>query len=61
MISNMLNSAYFGSSEVSVRINSVDSGELAVNDMKKFLQGPTLPTTLLVPKVEHVHHLEWVS
>lgn len=61
MISNALNSINFGSCEVSVRINSIDGSELASDDLKAFLHGPTIPSTLLVPKVERVSHLEWVG
>ena len=61
MISNVLNTMSFGSSEVAVRINSVDTEKLALEDMNAFMQGPTIPTTLLVPKVEHGRNLEWVS
>ena len=61
MISNVLNTTSFGSSEVAVRINSVDAEKLALEDMNTFMQSLTIPTTLLVPKVEHARHLEWVS
>ncbi|XP_028396847.1 citramalyl-CoA lyase, mitochondrial-like [Dendronephthya gigantea] len=61
IISNVLNTTSFGSSEVAVRINSVDSEKLALEDMNTFMQGLTIPTTLLVPKVEHVKHLEWIN
>jgi citrate lyase beta subunit len=61
VISNVLNTTSFGSSEVAVRINSVDTEKLAMEDMSTFMQGPTIPTTFLVPKVEHGRHLEWVS
>ena len=61
VISNVLSTTSFGLSEVAVRINSVDTEKLALEDMNAFMQGPTIPTTLLVPKVEHGRHLEWVS
>ena len=60
MISKILNTTSFGSSEVAVRINSVDTDKLAQDDMNMFLQGLTIPSTFLVPKVEHVRHLNWV-
>ncbi len=40
MISNVLNTMSFGSSEVAVRINSVDTEKLALEDMNAFMQGP---------------------
>ena len=61
MISNVLNTTTFGSSEVAVRINSVDTEKLASEDITTFMQGMSIPTTILVPKVEHVRHLEWVG
>lgn len=60
MISSILSTTSFGSSEVAVRINSVNTEKLALEDMNAFMQGPAIPRTLLVPKVEHVRHLEWV-
>ena len=39
----------------------MDTEKLALEDMNTFMQGPTIPSTILVPKVERVRHLEWVS
>ncbi|XP_046840949.1 citramalyl-CoA lyase, mitochondrial-like [Xenia sp. Carnegie-2017] len=61
VISNALEKSSFGSSEVAVRINSVDAKKLATEDMQVLLGGTKIPSTILVPKVEHVHQLEWVN
>lgn len=44
-----------------MRINSVDAKKLATEDMQVLLGGTKIPSTILVPKVEHVHQLEWVG
>jgi len=50
----------FGSSECSVRINSIDSG-LAAEDMETILSGPNLPNAIHLPKVEGPEHLKWFA
>eukprot|EP00088_Acartia_fossae_P051628 TRINITY_DN5800_c0_g1_i10.p1 TRINITY_DN5800_c0_g1~~TRINITY_DN5800_c0_g1_i10.p1 ORF type:complete len:336 (-),score=36.40 TRINITY_DN5800_c0_g1_i10:136-1143(-) len=50
----------FGSSECTVRINSVGSG-LAKTDMEAILSGPHLPSSVHLPKVETPDHIEWFA
>ena len=59
-ITNLLGRLDFGSSEVCVRINSIDTG-LAEEDIRVILTGNQLPHCLVVPKVETVEHIDWVS
>ena len=46
--------------EWSVRVNSVDSG-LCEQDLEAVLTAKHLPATVLLPKVDHPEHIEWVS
>lgn len=50
----------FGRTEKCVRINSVSSG-LAEEDIKVILKSSVLPTSLMLPKVETVEEVRWVS
>ncbi|CAH3108524.1 unnamed protein product [Pocillopora meandrina] len=59
-IHNILGQLKFGSSEVCVRINSIETG-LAEDDLKAALTAKELPDSIVVPKVETVEHLDWLS
>jgi citrate lyase subunit beta-like protein len=50
----------FGKSECTVRINSVGSGFEQI-DMETILSGPHLPSSVHLPKVENLDHLEWFA
>lgn len=50
----------FGHAEKCVRINSVSSG-LAEEDLEVLLQSKTLPSSMMLPKVENVEEIRWVS
>ncbi|KAM6316760.1 citramalyl-CoA lyase, mitochondrial [Aegotheles albertisi] len=50
----------FGHAEKCVRINSVSSG-LAEEDLKVLLQSKTLPSSMMLPKVENVEEIRWFS
>jgi len=50
----------FGKSECTVRINSVGSGFEKI-DMETILSGPNLPSSVHLPKVENLDHLEWFA
>jgi len=50
----------FGNSECTVRINSVGSG-LEKFDMETILSGSNLPSSVHLPKVENVEHVEWFA
>lgn len=59
-IHNVLGRLKFGSSEVCVRINSIETG-LAEDDLKAALTAKELPDSIVVPKVDSVEHLDWLS
>ena len=59
-ICKMLDELNFGRAEPVVRVNSVTSG-LAEEDLKITLSAKTLPKTLMLPKVEDVGQINWVS
>ncbi|XP_040984633.1 citramalyl-CoA lyase, mitochondrial isoform X6 [Aquila chrysaetos chrysaetos] len=48
----------FGHAEKCVRINSVSSG-LAEEDLEVLLQSKTLPSSMMLPKVENVEEIKW--
>lgn len=48
------------SSELSVRVNSFDSG-LCEADLETVLKGPIFPSTLLLPKMETKVQLDWLA
>ncbi|KAM6290763.1 citramalyl-CoA lyase, mitochondrial isoform 2-T3 [Porphyrio hochstetteri] len=48
----------FGRAEKCVRINSVSSG-LAEEDLEVLLQSKTLPSSMMLPKVENVEEIRW--
>ncbi|XP_010576642.1 PREDICTED: citrate lyase subunit beta-like protein, mitochondrial [Haliaeetus leucocephalus] len=50
----------FGHAEKCVRINSVSSG-LAEEDLEVLLQSKTLPSSMMLPKVENVEEIKWFS
>ncbi|XP_009286755.1 PREDICTED: citrate lyase subunit beta-like protein, mitochondrial [Aptenodytes forsteri] len=50
----------FGCAEKCVRINSVSSG-LAGEDLEVLLQSKTLPSSMMLPKVENVEEIRWFS
>ncbi|XP_042661873.1 citramalyl-CoA lyase, mitochondrial isoform X1 [Tyto alba] len=50
----------FGQAEKCVRINSVSSG-LAEEDLEVLLQSKTLPSSMMLPKVENVEEIRWFS
>ncbi|XP_033930386.1 citramalyl-CoA lyase, mitochondrial [Melopsittacus undulatus] len=50
----------FGHTEKCVRINSVSSG-LAEEDLEVLLQSKTLPSSMMLPKVENVEEIRWFS
>uniref|UniRef100_A0A8C3M4C2 Citramalyl-CoA lyase, mitochondrial n=1 Tax=Geospiza parvula TaxID=87175 RepID=A0A8C3M4C2_GEOPR len=49
-----------GHGEKCVRINSVSSG-LAEEDLEVLLQSKTLPSSMMLPKVENVEEIRWFS
>ncbi|XP_068784274.1 citramalyl-CoA lyase, mitochondrial isoform X3 [Struthio camelus] len=50
----------FGHAEKCVRINSVSSG-LAEQDLEVLLQSRTLPSSMMLPKVENVEEIRWFA
>ncbi len=46
--------------DLTVRVNSMNSG-LAEDDIKTILQADRLPDTMILPKVDSVGHIQWVS
>ncbi|NXR12654.1 CLYBL protein, partial [Semnornis frantzii] len=50
----------FGQAEKCVRINSVSSG-LAEEDLEVLLQSKTLPSSMMLPKVENIEEIKWFS
>ncbi|KAJ7419206.1 hypothetical protein BTVI_26157 [Pitangus sulphuratus] len=48
----------FGRAEKCVRINSVSSG-LAEEDLEVLLQSKTLPSSMMLPKVENAEEIRW--
>ena len=59
-IHNLLGQLSFGSSEVCVRINSIETG-LAEDDLRAALTAKAFPHSIVLPKVETVEHLAWVK
>uniref|UniRef100_A0A803W211 Citramalyl-CoA lyase n=1 Tax=Ficedula albicollis TaxID=59894 RepID=A0A803W211_FICAL len=57
-IVKMLEEFDFGHAEKCVRINSVSSG-LAEEDLEVILQSKTLPSSMMLPKVENVEEIRW--
>lgn len=55
-----LENVEFGQTEKCVRINSVSSS-LAEEDIEVILESKILPTSLMLPKVESVEEIRWVS
>ncbi|XP_046445883.1 citramalyl-CoA lyase, mitochondrial-like [Daphnia pulex] len=49
-----------GKSELSVRVNSIDSG-LCKADLEAVLKGPNFPSTLHLPKMESKNQLDWLA
>ena len=47
-------------SELSVRVNSIDSG-LCEIDLETVLKGPVFPSTLHLPKMESKFQLDWFA
>ncbi|XP_039237943.1 citramalyl-CoA lyase, mitochondrial isoform X1 [Pipra filicauda] len=50
----------FGHAEKCVRINSVSSG-LAEEDLEVLLRSKTLPSSMMLPKVENAEEIRWFS
>ena len=59
-IHNLLGQLNFGSSEVCVRLNSIETG-LAEDDLRATLTAKAFPHSIVLPKVETVEHLDWVK
>ena len=59
-IHDLLGRLNFGSSEVCVRINSIETG-LAEDDLRATLTAKAFPHSIVLPKVETVEHLDWVK
>ncbi|KAK3742988.1 hypothetical protein QZH41_015616 [Actinostola sp. cb2023] len=59
-ISRLLNELEFGHSEVCVRINAVTSG-FAEGDLTEILTGKVIPKTIVVPKVDTLDDIKWIS
>jgi citrate lyase subunit beta-like protein len=53
-------SVSFGRSECTVRVNSVESG-LCDEDLVTILSASNLPSSILLPKIDFVDHLQWVG
>lgn len=49
-----------GKSEIAVRLNSIDSG-MFEEDLSSIVTGKSLPTTILMPKVNSTAETEYVS
>lgn len=56
----MLAELDLGRTEKCVRVNSVSSG-LAEADLQVVLQAEVLPPAIMLPKVEDVQEVQWVS
>lgn len=56
----MLAELDLGRTEKCVRVNSVSSG-LAEDDLQVILQAEVLPPAIMLPKVENVQEVKWVS
>lgn len=59
-IAKMLAELNLGRTEKCVRVNSVSSG-LAEADLEVILQAEVLPPALMLPKVEDIEEVQWVS
>ena len=59
-IAAVLGELDLGRTEKCVRVNSVSSG-LAEEDLRVILGAEALPTALMLPKVEGVEEVQWVS
>lgn len=59
-ILQMLDELDFGRTDIAVRVNAMTSG-LAEKDMAVTLMAKRLPTTLMLPKVEDVKHIDWFA
>lgn len=59
-IPRMLAELDLGRTEKCVRVNSVSSG-LAEDDLQVILQAEFLPPAIMLPKVENVQEVKWVS
>ena len=59
-IPRMLAELDLGRTEKCVRVNSVSSG-LAEADLQVILQAEVLPPAIILPKVENVQEVKWVS
>lgn len=59
-IPRMLAELDLGRTEKCVRVNSVSSG-LAEDDLQVILQAEVLPPAIMLPKVENVQEVKWVS
>lgn len=56
----MLGELDLGRTEKCVRVNSVSSG-LAEADLQVVLQAEVLPPAIMLPKVEDIQEVKWVS
>lgn len=56
----MLAELDLGRTEKCVRVNSVSSG-LAEADLQVILQAEVLPPAIMLPKVENIQEVKWVS
>lgn len=56
----MLAGLDLGRTEKCVRVNSVSSG-LAEADLQVILQAEVLPPAIMLPKVENIQEVKWVS
>lgn len=59
-IPRMLAELDMGRTEKCVRVNSVSSG-LAEADLQVILQAEVLPPAIMLPKVENIQEVKWVS
>lgn len=59
-IPRMLAELDLGRTEKCVRVNSVSSG-LAEDDLQVILQAEVLPPAIMLPKVENIQEVKWVS
>jgi citrate lyase subunit beta-like protein len=60
-IVHALRTVDFGTTEPVVRINSLDTGDLAMRDLEAVLTCPTLPKAICIPKVESAADVRLVS
>ncbi|KXJ27828.1 citramalyl-CoA lyase, mitochondrial [Exaiptasia diaphana] len=60
IICSLLGELEFGHSEVCVRINSVSSG-LAEDDLSAIFSSKVLPNTIVIPKVDTLEDMKWIS